>query len=1374
VAISLVGITTGSHSSGTITLSTHANTQVGDLVLAFCQRDEGYGTAAWTGNPFTLLRDVTASGQGHGQLWLRVATAAGATSYSYTDTNAGNTAGTVHLVVVRGAQTPDASNTAGAANASSNSPTSPTVGSGTLAMLICGWGALRNYSTLTWGVASSGLTSGGTVQDPDGYWSGFVGYATGIAAGSKTVSLSTARTTRALSIYLVETSSSIDKTASDSRSGNDSAAVTAAVSPTDTGTGTDAAAASQNYTASDTADGADSAVVSIPVEATDNAVGDEVTSSTADVDAVEPAAAGVDVGHVDSDTQLDDSATGTDAAAIRIPVTDPGTASESHSETASITVTNPGTGLDGAFYDSEFGDLVISLWGVHPSTGAIVALPDVKSLTLSRERNSAGSIQFSYPVGGINFDLLRDTITDDRDLEFELWTIGSNFGALRGYLQEASGDDVSEDRTWTFAGGFSELRMGEAVTWPRPIITTTTVTDTVELDTDPKTYRVTKTTTVRSSAGGPAVTSSVVTTEDTGSEGTTTDSVATKGELEFAGATPGELMSTLMDEAQARGALTDLTVGFTDTHDSRGTAWPDTITVKFSPNVDYTSVLGKLVDFGLIEWGVTWTGTTRRLDMWIVQARGTDRTVGTRPIILRKARNVIDAPRKWSVRDSGTAVLASGSDGVYETANDANALSRRGRRIERAVSANNFDDPAALQGYAQNQLPLITNGVLEVTHGLGFLPGEPRPLVAFDLGDWLLSQTSAGLERLRVVQWTLSVDESRALSGTVTLNDTITDQLARLKARLDGLTQGDTVVGTSTGSGGQDMGVPLPPEIVAADSIAFLDGTLGTRAAVTVVWDPPVVNVDGTVITDLDHTTVEYELASSPDVWNAAATTPAPAFRAVFAAPAGQTIRIRARAVDRAGNTSVWSDPPYPITTSNDDVPPPPPSAAVVSEFLGTVRITWDGLTDTGAVMYEAAIDFDHIEIHLSPGSLFTPDESTLVGRLTGSGTWSVTDLPYNVTQFARFVAVDWSGNRSDPSGQGSATPVQIQNPDYADLSVTNGKIMNLSVGKLTAGTLSADVTLSSVIRTALSGNRVEISSGGIQLYKGSDVVVDLKTSNGSALVVGEFRTSLTGQRIVFNPGGVAADTMNFYPSAAGDFARIMSRTAPGDGTAAILIDGGAANGTARGRLGAYKSEAFISFVTNDAGGDTSAGFSRTAVSASTNVVLAWAQTEIQFDKYNGSTRQSGSRFVHKWTSGQAGSNVPTLVSENNSGIKLDSGAVAAVNSAGSGYVPMLASSFTVSSSRATKTDEAALAFDAQQVVRQLETRQWRYRGEVADNPAAPLHFGPMAEDVASVLPELVTRVCGVQSIDIRDLSGVLLAALRQVIARVDRIEGEL
>lgn len=1194
-------------------------------------------------------------------------------------------------------------------------------------------------------------------------------------------------------IRLVLDPTPITKTGGDSGTGSESGGVAATAVGGDTGTGTEFGEAGELKTGGDTGTGSESYTLTHIYTGDDSGTGTDTFTSLIGTGAGTDTATGTETGGTTADVAGGDGGAGSEFGHIAIPGGDSGSGTDQlTSLTATVTNGDSGTGSEGGYVETLWGDLVIAVWGIHPTDGSLVPLPDFTSFTASRERNAAGSIGITYPVDGLNFDFLRNTVTSDRDLEIEIWWIGNDTGAKRGFLQEASGDDVKDERLWTFAGGFGELLIGEAIAYPTEIITTVVVTTTVKVsDTQ---YTVTKKTTV-SSPSSPPVTTTVVTTVETGSEGTTTETSQTNGDLIFIDVTPGAMMNALIDQAQDRGTLLGLERGFTATHDAAGRPWDKTISTKFSPGSTYSSILQRFVDFAMSEWAVEWTGTAYRLDMWAPEGRGVDRTQGMRPTILRKARNLVDAPRRWSVRDSGTTILAAGAEGIYEDATDNDAVTRRGRRIERSASANNLADREVVQGFAQNQLRLIAEGTLEVTHGIAFLPGEPRPIIAFDIGDWVYSQTAFGLEKLRVVQWTITYDSAR--SGTVTLNDTQTDALSRLRAQLAALTSGDTVVGTSESSGSQDLSTPMPPEVTGATSIAFLDGTRGLRAAVEVSWIPPVLNVDGSIITDLAGYTVQFAMASSAEAFNAAATVNnAGATSATFDAPADQTILIRVQAFDQKGNTSIWSDPPYPYTTAADDVPPPIPSAAVVSEYLGTVRITWDGLTADGTVMTTAAMDFDHVEVHLSTGSLFTPSDATLLGFLYGRGSMVQTDLPYEVTQYARFVAVDWSGNKSDPSGQGSATPAPVVSADVFDgaigtakladaaittakindLAVNNAKIGDLSVGKLTSGTMTAAVLLAGSIKTDTVGTRVEIGSFGIKLFNGANTMVDLNATTGSALVIGEFRTALTGQRVVFNPGGALPDTMNFYPNGAGDFARIMARTAPLDGTAAILIDGGAANGTSRGRVGAYKGEAFISNVTNDAGGDTSAGFSRTAVTCRNSDIGIWCQTSIKFNKMSGSTPVSGSNFEIKWVNGSTPSAPVLAAFDADAAVKLDGGFVCATNSAGTSFIGMKATVFSVASGEASKTEIAPIeqSLDPLAAVRAAQGITYRYRTDVDTfGDAARMRFGVLAEDMPDELVMQTPASNGSEmepSLNLSDWLGLLHAAIRQHADQTDAI----
>src|SRR5690606_35839602 len=215
----------------------------------------------------------------------------------------------------------------------------------------------------------------------------------------------------------------------------------------DTATGDDTASVTVQVPvdAEDTAAGADSAVAGQPQAGDDTATTGEQVTTSADVQLLDERP-GVELLRVDADVDggTDPAATA-DAAQIIIPAPDAATEGPwSYHVDADLQLEQSGTGHDGASVETLWGDLVISLWAVHPDSGALVPLPDYTSLTLSPERNSRGAIELHYPATGLNFELLRDCVTDSRDLEVEIWSIGSPLGALRGYLQEAAGDDTEE------------------------------------------------------------------------------------------------------------------------------------------------------------------------------------------------------------------------------------------------------------------------------------------------------------------------------------------------------------------------------------------------------------------------------------------------------------------------------------------------------------------------------------------------------------------------------------------------------------------------------------------------------------------------------------------------------------------------------------------------------------------------------------------------------------------------------------------------------------------------------------------------------------------------------------------------------------------
>jgi hypothetical protein len=106
-----------------------------------------------------------------------------------------------------------------------------------------------------------------------------------------------------------------------------------------------------------------------------------------------------------------------------------------------------------------------------------------------------------------------------------------------------------------------------------------------------------------------------------------------------------------------------------------------------------------------------------------------------------------------------------------------------------------------------------------------------------------------------------------------------------------------------------------------------------------------------------------------------------------------------------------------------------------------------------------------------------------------------------------------------------------------ADLAVNNAKISDLNVGKLTAGTLSADVVVGARLKTADTGARAELNSGGFGLWNSAGVqTVAFAGADGSVNIIGQLRSGPTGKRIEINPTSTNLPEIRFYPDSGSNY----------------------------------------------------------------------------------------------------------------------------------------------------------------------------------------------------------------------------------------------
>ena len=209
----------------------------------------------------------------------------------------------------------------------------------------------------------------------------------------------------------------------------------------------------------------------------------------------------------------------------------------------------------------------------------------------------------------------------------------------------------------------------------------------------------------------------------------------------------------------------------------------------------------------------------------------------------------------------------------------------------------------------------------------------------------------------------------------------------------------------------------------------------------------------------------------------------------------------------------------------------PPPgalSAPIVTPSIAGLRITWDGALADGSPL---PLDFDHVAVHVSTTTGFTPSAATFVGTITRAGDGGmlpVTPLPYT-EHYVRLVGVNTSAAEGTPSAQTAGTPTQVDGPDLTAGSVTAETI---AAGAVEADKLAAILVVATrILAGDPAGARVELNSDGLKVYDSSGTLkVDLDADTGDATFTGTitgstitgslFQTATTGERITVNEAG--------------------------------------------------------------------------------------------------------------------------------------------------------------------------------------------------------------------------------------------------------------
>lgn len=351
-----------------------------------------------------------------------------------------------------------------------------------------------------------------------------------------------------------------------------------------------------------------------------------------------------------------------------------------------------------------------------------------------------------------------------------------------------------------------------------------------------------------------------------------------------------------------------------------------------------------------------------------------------------------------------------------------------------------------------------------------------------------------------------------------------------------------------------DTSIPATPVFGAFVGTTYQANGDETKAQIVVTWTEPL-NTDGSTITDGDHYEIRYRpnvtapyaatwTEASQDTWDELYTWDQPRvapitstdWQTVIAPWDTDTYRVQEltpsvvyefqiRAVDTASpsNNSQWSATTS-FTAPRDTQPPSTPAAPLVAGSRIAIQVVhYLGVSSGGTFNLEA--DTNHLEVHVSNNSTFLPSDATIVGRLPCVaalqtqipvvGTFPVEETD---TRYVKVVAVDRSGNKSDPSDASSASVLLIDDAHISDLTVT----------KVTAGTITADWLLAAAIKTAASGQRVELNTQGLQAYgTEGEQTINLSSDPGATGNYITFTQGDTSVASIDQDGNIAGQNVN-------------------------------------------------------------------------------------------------------------------------------------------------------------------------------------------------------------------------------------------------------
>ncbi|RJQ25430.1 MAG: hypothetical protein C4589_11205, partial [Peptococcaceae bacterium] len=257
------------------------------------------------------------------------------------------------------------------------------------------------------------------------------------------------------------------------------------------------------------------------------------------------------------------------------------------------------------------------------------------------------------------------------------------------------------------------------------------------------------------------------------------------------------ILKILIEEAQARGALTGVVIDFTASEDSLGNPWDDSTDISFHAGTPLLGVIEKLCEgMGIFDIEMT---PGLKLKAYKNQ-KGIDKSDTIR---YRPAQGLLSHQNHSDAAKITNILLVEGESGSIVEVAHPTSPGVWGRREGYLQARNVPDDVTQLQNYGNMMLKDSADAEWGIQAEVDWWPYEP--FEDYQLGDWLWvtippagSDTTGFDGKLRVKGFTVEEDDETAhLTATLELNNIILERqikIAQLVERLAMYSTGDSVL----------------------------------------------------------------------------------------------------------------------------------------------------------------------------------------------------------------------------------------------------------------------------------------------------------------------------------------------------------------------------------------------------------------------------------------------------------------------------------------------------------------------------------------------------------------------------------------------------